>query len=87
MISFGGTGPTILLLHGLMGRATTWRPVAPWLTRYGRVVGLDARGHGHSPHRGGGWRTEDFVADAATQKKKSDLPDIITTVPCCGIGH
>jgi hypothetical protein len=28
-----------------------------------------------------------FVADTATQKKKSDMPDIITTMPCCGIGH
>jgi pimeloyl-ACP methyl ester carboxylesterase len=65
VIDFGGSGPTILLLHGLMGRARTWRPVADWLARYGRVVGLDARGHGASPHRGGGWRTEDFVADAA----------------------
>jgi len=65
VIHFGGTGPTILLLHGLMGRARTWWPVARWLTRYGRVVGLDARGHGRSPHRGGGWTTEDFVADAA----------------------
>jgi pimeloyl-ACP methyl ester carboxylesterase len=65
VIEFGGEGPGILLLHGLMGRATTWWPTAQWLTRYGRVVGLDARGHGRSPHRGGGWRTEDFVDDAA----------------------
>lgn len=65
MIEFGGDGPGILLLHGLMGRARTWWPVTRWLTRYGRVVGLDARGHGRSPHRGGGWRTEDFVDDAA----------------------
>jgi pimeloyl-ACP methyl ester carboxylesterase len=65
VIDFGGTGPPILLLHGLMGRARTWWPVARWLSRYGRVLGLDARGHGASPHRGGGWRTEDFVADAA----------------------
>jgi cell division protein FtsI/penicillin-binding protein 2 len=28
-----------------------------------------------------------FTADAAIVKKKSDLPDIITTMPCCGIGH
>jgi pimeloyl-ACP methyl ester carboxylesterase len=65
VIEFGGTGPGILLLHGLMGRARTWWSVAQWLTPYGRVVGLDARGHGRSPHRGGRWRTEDFVADAA----------------------
>jgi cell division protein FtsI/penicillin-binding protein 2 len=28
-----------------------------------------------------------FVAETVTPKKKSDLPDIITTMPCCGIGH
>lgn len=65
VVEFGGGGPTILLLHGLMGRATTWWSVAGWLTRYGRVVGLDARSHGRSPHRGGHWRTPDFVADVA----------------------
>ncbi len=81
MIEFGGAGPGILLLHGLMGRATTWWPVAQWLTRYGRVVGLDARGHGRSPHRGGGWRTEDFVADAAEVVRSLDLGPVIA------IGH
>lgn len=65
VIEFGGAGPGILLLHGLMGRARTWWSVAQWLSTYGHVVGLDARGHGRSPHRGGRWRTEDFVADAA----------------------
>lgn len=65
VIEFGGAGPGILLLHGLMGRARTWWSVAQWLTRYGRVVGLDARGHGRNPHRSGPWLTEDFVADAA----------------------
>ncbi|MEO8369537.1 MAG: penicillin-binding transpeptidase domain-containing protein [Candidatus Solibacter sp.] len=28
-----------------------------------------------------------FVAGSEPAKKKSDLPEIITTVPCCGIGH
>jgi pimeloyl-ACP methyl ester carboxylesterase len=79
VVDFGGDGPGILLLHGLMGRARTWWPVARWLTRYGRVVGLDARGHGRSPHRGGGWRTEDFVADAA---------EVVSTMgPSVVIGH
>jgi len=63
VVEFGGEGPGILLLHGLMGRATTWWPVAQWLTRYGRVVGVDARAHGRNPVPEG--RTEDFVADAA----------------------
>ncbi len=80
MVDFGGGGPTILLLHALMGRATTWWPVARWLTRYGKVIGLDARGHGRSPHRGGRWRTPDFVADAA---------ELVTGVgaPAVVIGH
>jgi pimeloyl-ACP methyl ester carboxylesterase len=81
VIEFGGSGPGILLLHGLMGRATTWWPVAQWLTRYGRVVGLDARGHGRSPHRGGGWQTEDFVADAEDVVRSYEL------TPAIVIGH
>ncbi|MFC0116189.1 alpha/beta fold hydrolase [Kibdelosporangium aridum] len=63
VVEFGGRGQGILLLHGLMGRATIWWPVAQWLTRYGRVVGIDARAHGRNPVLTG--RTEDFVADAA----------------------
>lgn len=61
---FGGEGPPILLLHGLMGRAGTWAPVARWLTRYGRVLGPDARGHGRSAARGP-WTVARMAADAA----------------------
>ena len=81
VVEFGGSGPGILLLHGLMGRATTWWPVAQWLTRYGRVVGLDARGHGRNTHRGGGWRTEDFAADAAALIQRLGLGPVVA------IGH
>lgn len=65
LVEFGGAGQPILLLHGLMGRASTWWPVARWLTAYGRVVGFDARSHGRNPHRGGQWRTHDFIGDVA----------------------
>ena len=56
IVEFGGTGRPVVLLHGLMGRATTWWPIARELTRHGRVLGLDARGHGRSgrPRDGGG---------------------------------
>lgn len=64
-----------------MGRATTWWPVAQWLRPYGRVIGLDARSHGRSPHRGGPWRTEDFVDDAAKLIADLDLG------PAVVIGH
>jgi pimeloyl-ACP methyl ester carboxylesterase len=64
VIEFGGGGPPILLLHGLMGRASTWWPVAQWLVRRGRVVGLDARGHGRS-QAGPPWTSERMARDAA----------------------
>ncbi|WP_199431535.1 alpha/beta fold hydrolase [Qaidamihabitans albus] len=64
LVDFGGEGPPIVLLHGLMGRATTWWSVAQWLMRYGHVVGLDARGHGRA-RRTGPWHTEAFAADVA----------------------
>lgn len=64
VVEFGGHGPPILLLHGLMGRASTWWSVAQWLTAHGRVLGLDARGHGRSAARGP-WTVERMSADAA----------------------
>jgi pimeloyl-ACP methyl ester carboxylesterase len=81
VIEFGGSGSGFLLLHGLMGRARTWWSVAKWLTTHGRVVGIDARGHGRNPHKTGPWRTEDFVADAAEVLLSADL------APAVVIGH
>ncbi|KAA9152408.1 alpha/beta hydrolase [Amycolatopsis acidicola] len=79
IVDFGGEGQPILLLHGLMGRATTWWTVAQWLKRYGHVYGLDARGHGRGP-RGGPWTTEQFVDDAAEAVRSLGEPAIV-------IGH
>ena len=62
VVEFGGAGDPILLLHGLMGRATTWWAVAEKLTAFGRVLGLDARGHGRSAARGP-WSTDRMAAD------------------------
>jgi pimeloyl-ACP methyl ester carboxylesterase len=58
----GGAGPPVLLLHGLMGCAATWAPVAAWLP--GRVLAPDARGHGRSQARGP-WTGERMARDAA----------------------
>ena len=62
VVELGGRGRPIVVLHGLMGRAATWWPVARWLADHGRVVGLDARGHGRSQARGP-WTTRRLAAD------------------------
>lgn len=40
--------PGVLLLHGLMGRASHWAGTARWLSERHRAVALDQRGHGQS---------------------------------------
>ena len=41
----GGDGKPIVLVHGLMGRGSTWSRQLPWLTRRGRVYTYDAPWH------------------------------------------
>jgi pimeloyl-ACP methyl ester carboxylesterase len=80
VVDFGGTGRGIVVLHGLMGRATTWWPTARWLTGHGRVIGLDARAHGRNPHRRG-CPTERFAQDVADRIGELGL------APAVVIGH
>jgi pimeloyl-ACP methyl ester carboxylesterase len=80
---FGGPagGPGLLLLHGLMGRASTWWADAQWLRGYGRVVAYDARGHGRSAAPAGPYDRAAFVGDAAAVIRALDL------APAVVIGH
>ncbi|MHB0885645.1 MAG: alpha/beta fold hydrolase [Bacillota bacterium] len=63
-IDFGGSGPGLLMLHGLMGRATTWYQTAEWLTPHFHVVGLDQRGHGLTDKPDQAYTRDDYVGDA-----------------------
>ncbi len=45
-----GQGEPLVLLHGLFGSADNWFGVAPKLAEKFRVIALDLRNHGHSPH-------------------------------------
>ena len=45
---FRGSGPAVLLLHGLAGYAGEWAETAHGLADCARVVAFDARGHGAS---------------------------------------
>ncbi|MTE12337.1 alpha/beta fold hydrolase [Nocardia aurantiaca] len=74
----GGAGAPILLLHGLMGSARTWRAQLPWLREFGHVYTFDAAGHGRpAPDE---LTTEAFVADLA--ETTSDI-----TEPMVVVGH
>lgn len=70
---YGGTGPTILLVHGLGGSLITWNAVAPRLTRIGRVVALDLPGFGLSPPAAD-WRIETHVNSVHDFLSSLDAP-------------
>src|SRR5947207_15595617 len=46
---FGGTGPTLVLVHGLGGSHVNWMAVAPPLARDARVLAVDLAGFGRTP--------------------------------------
>jgi pimeloyl-ACP methyl ester carboxylesterase len=74
----GGTGVPILLLHGLMGSARTWRTQVDWLRGFGRPYTFDAAGHGRpAPPE---LTTEAFVADLAAATAAITEPMVV-------IGH
>jgi pimeloyl-ACP methyl ester carboxylesterase len=45
-----GSGPALVILHGLLGCRDNWHPVAKALSRDFSVYALDQRNHGHSFH-------------------------------------
>ena len=67
-----GQGPPLVLLHGLFGSARNWGAVQKALASDYRVVALDLRNHGASPHA----PEMDYAAQAA---------DIAETLAALGI--
>lgn len=45
-----GSGPDVIVLHGLFGSHQNWQPVARQLSGRFRVHTVDLRNHGNSPH-------------------------------------
>ncbi|MFC9927199.1 alpha/beta fold hydrolase [Streptomyces sp. NPDC127190] len=77
-----GSAPGVLLLHGLMGRASHWASTARWLSARHRAVALDQRGHGRSgrPARAG-YTREAYVEDAEAAVEQLGLAPVVL------IGH
>jgi len=75
-----GTGRTLALLHGLFGQAANFGTVQKWLARRYRVIALDLRNHGSSPH-------------APTMSYAEMTGDVLETLrerqalPCALVGH
>ncbi|MBO0918453.1 alpha/beta fold hydrolase [Streptomyces laculatispora] len=78
----GERAPGVLMLHGLMGRASHWASTTRWLAERHRAVGLDQRGHGRSDKPADGPYTRDaYVADAEAAIEQLDL------APVTLVGH
>jgi pimeloyl-ACP methyl ester carboxylesterase len=71
----GGQGEPVVLLHGLMGRGSTWSRQLPWLTRLGRVYTYDAPWHrGRDVADSHPISTERFVGDLGAAVAALDTP-------------
>ncbi|MBQ0988305.1 alpha/beta hydrolase [Streptomyces sp. F63] len=78
----GGTAPGVLLLHGLMGRASHWAETSRWLSARHHAVALDQRGHGRSEKPSAGpYTREAYVADAEAVLERLELG------PAVLVGH
>ena len=77
----GGAGRPLVLVHGLMGRGSTWSRQLPWLTALGEVFTYDAPWH-----RG---RDVDDARPISTERFVGDLGDAVGALgePAVLIGH
>ena len=77
----GGEGRPLVLVHGLMGRGSTWSRQVPWLSRFGAVHTYDAPWH-----RG---REVDDDAPISTERFVDDLGNAVGALgePAILIGH
>jgi pimeloyl-ACP methyl ester carboxylesterase len=69
----GGAGEPLVLVHGLMGRGSTWSRQVPWLARLGAVYTYDAP-----------WHRGRDVADPhpiSTERFVADLADAVSVLP------
>jgi pimeloyl-ACP methyl ester carboxylesterase len=75
-----GEGPPIILLHGLFGAAKNLGALARGLTPHGRVLAMDLRNHGGSPHGA----KMDFATQAADVAETAGAQGITAA---CLVGH
>lgn len=62
-LSILGSGPTMILLHGIGSSGMSWMPVMSRLADQYRLVIADLRGHGKSGHPAAGYTLDDYADD------------------------
>ncbi|MDH4280067.1 MAG: alpha/beta hydrolase [Acidimicrobiia bacterium] len=73
-----GSGPTVVLVHGLTGNRDDWGPVARRLITDGfEVVAIELRGHGDSSPGRDGYGPRRLAGDLAQALSALDLSDVI----------
>jgi pimeloyl-ACP methyl ester carboxylesterase len=58
-----GSGPAVVLIHGISSSGDVWLPVVDELGRHFTPVALDLRGHGDSGKPPGGYLYDDYIGD------------------------
>lgn len=61
--SVTGSGPPLILVHGIGAARNTWDKAMPLLTQHFTVVTYDLRGHGESPLPSGDFGLDELVDD------------------------
>jgi pimeloyl-ACP methyl ester carboxylesterase len=77
----GGSGPPLVLLHGLGGMASNWRLVAPALAEERRVIVPELPGHGGSGRLPEASRLDPFADAMLAVAEREDA------VPAPWVGH
>jgi pimeloyl-ACP methyl ester carboxylesterase len=72
-----GTGPVIVLVHGVWMSAACFRPQLDGLSDRFRVVALDLRGHGSSEHTPSGHTVAQYARDLRAFLEALDLADAV----------
>jgi pimeloyl-ACP methyl ester carboxylesterase len=76
-----GSGPLVVLLHGIAGSSATWEHVIPRLTKYHKVLAPDLLGHGESSMPPG-----DYSLGAYANLLR-DLIAVLGQERCTIVGH
>lgn len=75
-----GEGPPVVLLHGLFGAAQNWGAIQRKLATRHRVLALDLRNHGASPHA-------DTMGYPAMAADVAETIAAVTAAPAAVLGH